>query len=396
MRIVWDENNDPRGFGIVVLPSGRISYILQYRINGKQRRLTFKQGLTLKAARKEAIKKKADVARDIDPLAERKKEEGDPTRTLRAIAERYFKRDGAKLRSIDKRKRFFERLIFPVLGHRQIATIARLEIAKLLDAIEDENGPAQAELALAYLSKLFRWYAAKDSDFISPIVPGMIEVEKRERKRILSDDEIRAVWKAAEDFHVTGRKGQHPFGPYVRYLLLCATRPDKETARMEWTELRDGDDKYPGPHWIVPAERMKGRNGRVEDHVVPFSPTAKAIVDKIPRWGPFVFTTTGKRPIKGFDYWKTILQKRSSTSGWTLHDLRRTARSLMSRAGVLPDIGERVIAHKIAGVRGVYDRYEFYDEKRDALVRLARLIDTITNPPAGNVLPFHESRQKAG
>ena len=66
--------------------------------------------------------------------------------------------------------------------------------------------------------------------------------------------------------------------------------------------------------------------------------------------------------------------------GWVLHDLRRSARSLMSRAGVSADIAERVLGHVISGVRRTYDRFEYLDEKRDALERLAGLIDRILHP----------------
>jgi integrase len=65
---------------------------------------------------------------------------------------------------------------------------------------------------------------------------------------------------------------------------------------------------------------------------------------------------------------------------WVHHDLRRTARSLMSRTGVFPDVAERVLGHVIPGVRGTYDRYEYFDEKRDALERLAALIERILHP----------------
>ena len=66
---------------------------------------------------------------------------------------------------------------------------------------------------------------------------------------------------------------------------------------------------------------------------------------------------------------------------WTLHDLRRTAKTLMARAGVRPDISERVLGHVIAGVEGIYDRHSYADEKRDALEKLAALIDLILHPP---------------
>jgi integrase len=76
---------------------------------------------------------------------------------------------------------------------------------------------------------------------------------------------------------------------------------------------------------------------------------------------------------------------------WTLHDLRRTARTLMARAGVRPDISERVLGHVIAGVEGVYDRHSYEAEKRDALEKLAALVKRIVNPPPANVLPLRRA-----
>ena len=73
---------------------------------------------------------------------------------------------------------------------------------------------------------------------------------------------------------------------------------------------------------------------------------------------------------------------------WTIHDLRRTARSLMSRAGVRPDIAERVMGHAITGVKSVYDRHDYIEEKADALIRLSGLIDIIVNAPSENVVPI--------
>ena len=76
---------------------------------------------------------------------------------------------------------------------------------------------------------------------------------------------------------------------------------------------------------------------------------------------------------------------------WTLHDLRRTARSLMSSTRVRSDHAERVLGHTIPGVAGVYDRYEYVDEKRDALVKLAAKVDLIIEPRAENVVAFPQT-----
>jgi integrase len=123
---------------------------------------------------------------------------------------------------------------------------------------------------------------------------------------------------------------------------------------------------------------MKGKL----EFVVPLSPAA---LDLIGTSRPYWFSTEGgATAISGFSKFKAALDKAVPLAPWTLHDLRRTARSLMSRAGVAPDIAERVLAHKIGGVRGVYDRYAYLEEKRDALARLAGLVEGIVGNDADN------------
>ena len=86
------------------------------------------------------------------------------------------------------------------------------------------------------------------------------------------------------------------------------------------------------------------------------------------------------------------MEKREPMPPWVLHDLRRTARSLMSRAGVSADVGERVLGHAIAGVRGVYDRHSFFDEKQDALQRLDGLVGQILRPPGPDVVTLRRRK----
>jgi len=370
-QVYWD--TEQRGFGLLVLPSGQKRYVIQYRAFGRSRRMTFKPGLTLTDARKEAKAKLGDVAKGVDPLAEKRRQEGAATNTLRAVTEEYMKREGAKLRSVDSRKATFERLIFPVLGARQIDDIRRSDIVRLLDKVEDERGPSMAHLVLAYISKVMNWHASRDDEFRSPIVRGMGRIKPADhaRERVLTDEELRAIWQAAES--ATG-----PFGSFVRFALLTATRRN-EAAHMRRDELSNGD-------WIIPAERMKGKKGHKRDHLVPLSAAAKAIIDDLPVLGPFVFTANGRRPIRGFATFKADFDRRCGVTGWRIHDLRRTARSLMSRAGVGADIAERCLAHVIGGVRGVYDRHAYRDEKAHAFAVLAALVERIVKPPADNVV----------
>jgi integrase len=158
----------------------------------------------------------------------------------------------------------------------------------------------------------------------------------------------------------------------------------------------------PNGDWLISAERMKAK----QEHLIPLSPAARAIVDGMPKLGPYVFTTAGRCPMRNFGKVKAGLdaamlaemrkgaQQRGEAPAkitldpWVIHDLRRTARSLMSRAKINADIAERCLAHVMGGVRGTYDRHSYYDEKRAAFEALAQQVDSIITPPSGNVLPM--------
>ena len=100
-----------------------------------------------------------------------------------------------------------------------------------------------------------------------------------------------------------------------------------------------------------------------------------------------MFTSRGRVALSGLSGRKAEFDRLCGVSGWTLHDLRRTARSLMSRAGVNSDHAERCLGHVIGGVRGTYDRHEYYEEKRHAFEALAAQIERILNP-IENVVPM--------
>src|SRR5262249_29677260 len=150
-----------------------------------------------------------------------------------------------------------------------------------------------------------------------------------------------------------------PFARLVQFILLTGVRQN-EAARMCRSELN-------GAEWLIPAARFKGKR----DFLVPLTPAALAVLAALPTVGKSdsvpVFTNDGRRPISGFTKLKAAFDNACDIAGWTLHDLRRTARTLMSRAGVDKDHAEQALGHVIGGIRGIYDRYEYAAEKRQAL-----------------------------
>jgi integrase len=372
------------GFGLMVTPNRHQSLVVQYRTGGRSKRMHLKAGLTLSNARKEAKAILGAVAKGGDPLGERRKAERAKSDTLKAIVGEYLAREGDRLRTIGERRAVLERLVLPKLGTRQIDDITRTDIARLLDGIADENGAPMADHTLAYLRRVMTWHASRSDTFRSPIVRGMTRTRpsQRRRQRVLSDDEVRAVWRAAE-------VSRNAFSYLVQFLLLTATR------RTEAASMRLGE--VSGDEWTIPQERYK--TGL--ELVIPLSANAQAVLAAVPKIGKsgLVFTTDGKHPIRGFSKFKREFDKKVLAAlrerdpevmlpRWTLHDLRRTARSLMSRAGVPSDHAERCLGHVLPGIRGTYDRHEYLPEKKHAFEALAALIGRIVAPLPPNVLTF--------
>jgi integrase len=350
-----------KGLALRVSRSGTKSWTWHHSINGKRARLTFGNypAISLGAARA-----KADEARTLGPDTIAKAD------SLEAICKDYLAREGGKLRSAEPRKAVLERLVYPALGSKPVADIRRSDIVRLLDQIEDENGPVMANRTLAIIRKIFNWYASRSDDFRSPIVRGMARGSNAARDRILTDDELRAIWRATEG---------SVEGSYTRFLLLTAARRN-EAARMEWTELVSDD-------WTLPAARNKTN----QDLVRPLSKAALATLPA-PN-GKWVFSHSGTDPLVGFSKLKTKLDEASGVTGWTLHDCRRTARSLMSRAGVPTDHAERCLGHVIGGVRGTYDRHEYHAEKKQAYEALAAIIERIVTGTQAGVVQLKGRRK---
>jgi integrase len=294
--------------------------------------------------------------------------------SFKEVAENFLKRhvEANKLRWQAEIERCLNKYVYPHWQDRAFHELKRGDVAALLDYVQDQHGARQADIVLAIIRKLMNWHATRNDDYVSPVVRGMGRYKNADHKgkRILDDAEIRALWQAAD--------ASGMFGAFVQVLLLTAQRKGK-VAAMKWDDLVDGE-------WRIPAEpREKTSAGSLR-----LPPKLLAIIQAQPRiaGNPHVFAGgRGNGALNSFSEGKRGLDaKLPKMPGWVLHDLRRTARSLMSRAGVRPDIAERVLGHAIPGVEGVYDRHSYRDEKADALLRLADLVERIVNPPEGNVV----------
>jgi integrase len=362
----YERSDNGSGLWLVVQPSGHKSYVTRTRFKGLPIKHTHgdADALSLADARvlnAEAIKQ---AKKGVDPRAAKKDARAQrviaEANTFEAVALLYLNTDKVKkLRTIGQLRYRLTQLVFPQIGDKPIADLKRSQIMHALDHVERINGGRTADLCLSDISCVLKFHALRDDEYKLPLVPGMKRLSAKEqaRDRILTDAEIKAVWDTGNAF--------------ARFLLLTAARRD-EAAAMQWREL-DGND------WTLPASRNKTK----VDLIRPLSKAAMAVLPR--REGPFVFGNTPDRPLRSYSLLKARLDKASGVTGWRFHDLRRTARSLMSRAGVNADHAERCLGHVIPGVRGIYDRHEFHAEKAHALEALAHQLALITNPPKGNV-----------
>jgi integrase len=380
-----------RGLTLVVRNSygGALAWRVVYYERGRPHAKTIGRypELGVSAARKKAYA--------FDPKAASASAEAG---SFKEVAEKWIKRhvDENKLRSKPEIERQLTKYIYPRWAHMPFFEIRRKTVIELLDKIVDEHSKGMADACLATIRSICTWHQSRDEDYVSPVVKQMKRDKRRSseraRTRILNDNEIRALWNACDQLTAEGNL----FGGLVKLLLLTAQRREK-VATMKWNDIVDGV-------WAITSQpREKGNAGDLR-----LPPVALKIIESQPMIddNPYVFAGSirGRRHGKrtgpaAFNSWsqrKQELDKKlpANMPHWTLHDLRRTARSLMARAGVTSEHAERVMGHAIAGVEGIYDRHAYFDEKADALNRLAHLVDAIINPPPPNVVSLPQERRK--
>ena len=352
---------EQRGLYLRIPPRGRIRFLAVAARDryGKQIWATIGTTAELKIdeARdkaREAIKRIKEGKKAIEPPKPKPE-------SVAQVAENWLRRHIEKnnARTSAELRRHVDKYILPYWHDRNFVEIKRNDVAALLDTIEDKHGASMADAILSTLRSIAGWVQKRDDDYTPPFVKGMRRVPKQvhNRSRKLADDELKAVWRASDE------AGQ--FGALIRLLLLTAQRRDKVLS-MRWSEIDSS-----GLWTISTAPREKGNPGRL-----PLPPTALDIIQAQPRFvgNDYVFAGTSGRRAFAFARDKANFDRASGVDGWRLHDLRRTARSLMSRAGVQSEHAERVLGHAIGGVEGVYDRPDYTKEKADALHKLAAQI----------------------
>lgn len=393
---LWD--TELRGFGCRATPSGGLSWLFQHWIGGKggrPKRIAFGLSPPMKIdeARKEAERLRGDVNKGIDLLdrkARARKARLDQLQSPKvgdAVA-LYLARNGKPGRYWEELEDRFKNEIVAAIGRdRMVSTITKEEIRALIEQKEDTH-PGAARTLFAVLRPFFKWCVERDIISVSPIAelsaPSPIEA----RDRLLTRDEIKAFWSAADQMG-------HPFCAFYRLLLLTGQRRE-EVAGMRWQEL-----DLRGATWTIPKERTKNNTA----HIVHLSDQALAVLSGIAPAPvcPFIFSTTGRTSISGYSKAKRKLDGLMGITHdpkakgydlaklWRVHDLRRTLASTLAELGVPTDVADRLLNHlsgSRAGVKGVYQRYEFLAERKRAIEMWGAYVDQLVSdkPAHSNVV----------
>jgi integrase len=367
-QTLWDTT--VRGFG-VRRQQDTAAYVVKYRVAGRQRFVTIgRHGpWTPERARKEAKRLLGAAATGRDPSVERAEARRRAADTVGKVAEDYlaYARRTLRKRTYAETERYLLRSWAP-LHAMSVFDVRRRDVAAQLAAIEARNGPSSAAWARAALSAMFNWAIREGIDLPgNPVAGTNRPAEPPSRERVLTDAELGAIWAACRD---------DVYGRIVKLLALTAQRRG-EVAGMRWAEI-DLD----GAVWRLPKVRTKNER----EHVVPLSGPAVAILQDQAMAANASSAADGLVFGRGFTNWskaKAALDSSIPVLPWRLHDLRRTAATVMAdRLGVLPHIVEAILNHvgeHRRGVAGIYNRARYEADMRAALDRWAAHLAALVN-----------------
>jgi integrase len=406
------------GFGVRISETGRRTFILVARYPGSNnptRRALGEYGeLTLEKARDKArdwlklIKQGKDPREEEERqrLAEQRKREN----SFAAVAEAfiaYIKQPKQKLRTADVMERNLRQTFVKPWASRPITEIGADDVKRVIREAVGRGATYQAFQDFALVRRLFNWAIGTDDYGLEANPCQRLNTkdligERYARDRTLTDDELRAFWRA------TDRLG-YPFGPLYRLLALTGLRLG-EACGAHWDEI-----DLKGGKWKIPAARMKKTKGGGKPFMVPITEAITDLLKSLPRFtkGEFCFSHSyGQKPLRSnfFSDAKERLDglmveelhkmateqgrdpKRVKLPAFVNHDIRRTVRTRLSPLQIREEVREAVLAHVRPGIKGVYDEYEYFPEKREALTLWNARLRSIVELPPENVVELKKVR----
>lgn len=382
--------SDGAGLTFSLTASGTATWTLRYRLAGKQRELTLGRypAISLREARRIAAAKRAEVQQGVDVAAQKQQALADHREagTVKELAEMWLDHVvRGKYKHPEVTERVFRRDILPAIGKRRPRDVTRPQLARLLAKITASGRPTIANDVLRYLKAVFAYGE----------VLGMIERnpaeglrtndaggKERARSRYLTQAELRQLFEAIQGAGTAfGRDNE------LSVLLLLVTGCRKmELFGATWSEF-DLDSGL----WRIPATRTK--TGESRELPLPAQVVKWLEELKVRAAGSaYVFPArrASSRPHVGPDtLWRAIQGVEHGLERFSVHDLRRTSRSLMADLGIPADVAEKLLGHKLPAIMAVYDLSDSTEQKRAALEKVAaKLVELQTGQRADNVVPL--------
>jgi integrase len=370
--------SDGDGLTFTMSAQGTATWTLRYRIAGRARELTLGRypDLSLGEARKLAAAKRVDVQQVIDVAAvkQQKKAEAKQTANVELLADLWLDNTVRRRHQHPEvTERVFKRDILPALGKCNTKSLTTPEITRLLAKINASGRPSIANDALRHIKAMFAYGEALGMVDRNPAERIKLEHaggQEKSRTRALSTAEIAKLLKTMRE---AGTKFGRDNELAVKLLLALACRK-MELFAAKWDEF-----DFSNNLWRIPSKRVKTGEARE----LALAPQVIAWLHELRTracGSDCVFPARRESKQKRFAHvspdttWRALHELPHGLEAFTVHDLRRTSRSLMADIGVPFDVAEKILGHKLPGVAHVYDRGTSRKQQRSALNRLAQTL----------------------
>ncbi|SEL29686.1 tyrosine-type recombinase/integrase [Halomonas daqiaonensis] len=383
--------NDGNGLYLMIPGKGAPYWMLRYTVAGKRREMTLDKfaDLSLAEAREQAGEARKAIRNGADPIEERKREERVVIHTVQELFSDWYQDLEKRLKHPNIPKRIFEKEIAPSIGHLTLDSVTPMDVRAIVRKVADTGRPAIANDTLMYLKQLFNHAIKLGLLTYNPAAAFNVNDAgglEKSRDRALSIDELRHVFQVFRDNSDSFSRDNY---------LACALLLVLGVRKTELTEAQWSEFDLKGKQWELSGKRSKTGAGIV----IPLPPQAVVWLEelKVRACGsPYVFLSRrrSKRPHMGKDTLNRAIAKlfgkepgkkpqpenrMGDIAEFTVHDLRRTCRSLLAAAGVPGHVAERCLNHKLKGVEGIYDRHDYFEERKEALTKVAALVEPAIN-----------------
>ncbi|MFI3218026.1 MAG: site-specific integrase [Methylococcales bacterium] len=378
--VLWDD--ELSGFGLRIYPTGKKSFVLSYRHNGRKRMITIGQygAITLDQARKEAKKYTVELIQNNDPLEAREKERAG--NTIKQLCEAYIDRHAVNKKSASDDIRRIEKHIIPAWGSLKASVLKRADVAALHAKVGKNNGKYEANRVLALLSKMFELadlWGIVEEGHPNP-TRGVQKFKEEKRDRYVTPEELPKLMEAIQnELNESARQA-------IWLYLLTGLRKE-ELLQAKWTDIDTGRNEL---------KIDDTKNGKA--HYIPLSAPARALLDTITKvdGNPYIIIgkNQGAHLVNVDKPWQRV-RKAAEIEDVRIHDLRRTVGSWLAQAGNSLHLIGRVLNHSNTSTTAIYARFG-QDSVKDALDRHGeQMLAAAGMKPTADIIPITQTKKTA-